>query len=64
MVSTVHLVDDVPDDISWTFGARGTYSAKSTCLAQLEELPTTIMKMAIWSNWALPKCKLFAWLIL
>jgi hypothetical protein len=59
MVSIVHLVDDVPDDISWTFGARGAYFAKSAYLAQLEELPTTIMKLAIWSNWAPPKCNFF-----
>ena len=60
----VQLVEGASDVITWRFTNNGIYSAASAYLAQFEPQPISIMKPAVWSNWAPPKCKFFAWLIL
>lgn len=52
------------DDITWKFTESGSYSAASAYKAQFEGMIYSYLPEAVWNNWASPKCKLFAWLIL
>jgi hypothetical protein len=60
----VQLNDGTTDDITWKFMVSGSYSVASAYKAQFEGMINSFMLEAVWKNWALPKCKLFAWLIL
>jgi hypothetical protein len=62
-IQEVHLIDD-PNSITWKLSNSGVYSSSSAYLAQFETPPTSFMVSAVCANWAPPKCKSFAWLIL
>jgi hypothetical protein len=62
-IQEVHLIDD-PKSITWKLSNSGVYSSSSAYLAQFETPPTSFMVPAVCANWAPPKCKSFAWLIL
>jgi hypothetical protein len=63
-VTTVQLQENTPDEIVWTLNASGVYDATSAYRAQFEDLAPTTMNPLVWKNWAPPKCKTFAWLVL
>jgi hypothetical protein len=46
------------------FTDSGEYSAASAYKAQFEGMTGSYMMDAVWKNWAPPKYKFFAWLIL
>uniref|UniRef100_A0A8R7VDU0 Reverse transcriptase zinc-binding domain-containing protein n=1 Tax=Triticum urartu TaxID=4572 RepID=A0A8R7VDU0_TRIUA len=52
------------DSITWKFTADGHYSAASAYRAQFIGLVDTDMNQNVWKNWAPPKCKFFAWLVI
>jgi hypothetical protein len=62
-IQEIHLTDE-PDSITWKCSATGTYSSSTAYIAQFTASPTSFMMPAVWANWAPPKCKTFAWLIL
>jgi hypothetical protein len=64
LVNEISLDEDTKDDIKWKFTSNGEYSAASAYNAQFEGMVNSFMMEAVWKTWALPKCKLFAWLIL
>ena len=57
-------MEGTTDDITWKFTNSGLYTASSAYKAQFEGLPRSTMPEMVWKNWAPPKCKLFAWLVL
>jgi hypothetical protein len=59
----IQLTDE-PDSITWRHTATGTYSSSTAYIAQFDATPISFMIPAVWANWAPPKCKTFAWLIL
>jgi hypothetical protein len=61
-VSGVQLDHLRPDTIKWKFTKDGMYTASSTYKMQFEGLFSTTYNASIWKVWALPKCKIFAWL--
>ena len=63
-VREFHLVEGTADDITWKFTTSGLYTAASAYKAQFEGLTRSTMLEMVWKNWAPPKCKLFAWLVL
>jgi hypothetical protein len=62
-IQEIHLTDE-PDSITWRLFATGTYSSSTAYIAQFTATPTSFMVPAVCVNWAPPKCKTFAWLIL
>ena len=60
----VQLTENTMDGITWRLTTNGKYTTSSAYLAQFEAPTTSIMEPAVWNNWAPPKYKLFAWLIL
>ena len=61
----MQLEEGTADTITWKLTNNGKYSAASAYLAQFEPPTTTsFMEPTVWKNWAPPKCKIFAWLIL
>jgi hypothetical protein len=58
------LLNDEPDHITWRLSNTGSYSSSTAYLAQFDDTPNSYMMPAVWNNWAPPKCKTFAWLIL
>jgi hypothetical protein len=63
LIQDVHLNED-PDTITWKLTNNASYSTSSAYVAQFDTPPTSFMMPAVWDNWAPPKCKTFAWLIL
>ena len=63
-LTTVHLHDDIPDDIKWNLTADGIYSSASAYRDQFEGAIASNMTTVVWKNWAPPKCKFFAWLVI
>jgi hypothetical protein len=61
---TVHLQDELPDDIKWNLTVNGIYSSASAYRAQFEGAVASNMTTVVWKNWAPPKCKFFAWLVI
>lgn len=61
MLDLVHLQPDTLDIIMWNLTSNGIYFDAYDYLAQFEVANTTHTKPVVWDNWALPKCKLFAW---
>ena len=57
-------MEGTTDDITWKFTTSGFYTAASAYKAQFEGLTRSSMPEMVWKNWAPPKCKLFAWLVL
>ena len=64
MLQEVHLYAEAWNYIVSNLLGSREYSTSSTYLAQFKGTISTVMKPTVWSNWAPPKCKLFAWLIL
>jgi hypothetical protein len=62
-IQEIHLTDEL-DSITWILFATGTYSSSTAYIAQFTATPTSFMVSAVWANWAPPKCKTFAWLML
>ena len=62
LISNVHLVDHVEDDIIWRLTPSGQYSAKSAYEVQFLGSTISSMNKTIWKAWAPPKVKFFAWL--
>jgi hypothetical protein len=62
-IQEIHLIEG-PDTITWKLTPSRTYSSASAYLAQFDAPTTSFMMPAVWENWAPPKCKTFAWLIL
>jgi hypothetical protein len=63
-VNEMHLTDGIADDNTGKFTNFGVYTAASSYKAQFEGTINSFMLETVWKNWAPPKCKLFAWLIL
>ena len=63
-ISVVQLNPDGVDTISWKFTNDGLYTAASAYKAQFSGLVDTNMLQWVWKNWAPPKCKFFAWLVI
>jgi hypothetical protein len=62
-IQGIHLIEG-PDTITWKLTPSKTYSSVLLYLAQFDAPTTSFMMPAVWENWAPPKCKTFAWLIL
>lgn len=60
----VHLQDDLADDITWNLTVDGIYSSASAYTAQFERSIVSNMTKVVSRNWAPPKCKFFAWLVI
>jgi hypothetical protein len=60
----VFLDEGVDDEIVWKLSPSGEYTASSAYKAQLDDSTASKMKPAVWNNWAPPKHKFFAWLII
>ena len=60
----VFLDEGVDDEIVWKLSPSGEYTASSAYKAQLDDSTASKMKSAVWNNWAPPKHKFFAWLII
>lgn len=60
----IHLDPTMRDSISWKFTSDGQYSASSAYRTQFIGLVGTEMNQYVWKNWAPPKCKFFAWLVI
>jgi hypothetical protein len=63
-VHEVRLSEGTTDDIKWKFTNSGVYTAASAYKAQFEGMTFSPVPQLVWNNWAPPKCKLFAWLVL
>jgi hypothetical protein len=64
LVAPIELNANLEDTISWNLTRHGEYTASSAYKAQFVGLTKTPELASIWTTWAPPKCKLFAWLIL
>jgi hypothetical protein len=64
LINTIHLHDDVEDDISWKLTANGQYSAASAYKMQFLGLIESSMYKIVWKAWAPPKAKNHAWIAL
>lgn len=64
LLEPIQLHEHVQDDISWNLTNNRVYSATSAYKVQFEGTIPTAMVPAVWSNWAPPKCKFFAWLVM
>ena len=60
----VFLDEGVDDEIVWKLSPSGEYTTSSAYKAQLDDSTASKMKPAVWNNWAPPKHKFFAWLII
>ena len=60
----VFLDEGVDDEIVWKLSPSGEYTTSSAYKAQLDDSTASKMKSAVWNNWAPPKHKFFAWLII
>ena len=60
----VMLTEHETDQITWTATGDGCYSAKAVYRLQFEGQIRSDMTEKIWSTWAPPKTKFFAWLLL
>jgi hypothetical protein len=69
-LSLWHLLPDImlrpetPDSIRWILTSNGCYSAASAYRLHFEGQVRSIAPAMIWSTWAPPKCRIFAWLLL
>ena len=60
----VHLNPNVLDSISWKLCNDCLYSVAAAYKAQFLGLVDMVMPLMVWKNWAPPKCKFFAWLVI
>jgi hypothetical protein len=63
-LQTVVLRPHTPDSIRWILTTDGCYSAASAYRLHFEGQIRSIAPEMIWSTWAPPKCRVFAWLLL
>jgi hypothetical protein len=63
LIDSIHLTDE-PDDITWRFGAKPYYSARSAYRLQFLGAVATDFKKIIWKGWAPARCKFFIWTLL
>jgi hypothetical protein len=63
LLNNVQLTQ-APDDITWTFGGKNFYTAKSAYLLQFIGAVTTEHKKLIWQGWAPARCKFFMWTLM
>ncbi|KAK1698698.1 hypothetical protein QYE76_015395 [Lolium multiflorum] len=63
-LQTVVLRPETPDKIRWILTTDGCYSAASAYHLHFEGQTRSIAPAMIWSPWAPPKCRVFAWLLL
>ncbi|KAK1607416.1 hypothetical protein QYE76_031089 [Lolium multiflorum] len=53
-----------PDDITWRFDSKGSYSAGSAYKIQFIGATTTNCMKTVWSGWAPDRCKFFIWTLM
>ena len=64
LIHQIQLRPRHADQICWKFTESGNYTAASAYRAQFLGSTREPHLYSIWCTWALPKCKLFGWLIL
>jgi hypothetical protein len=60
LIQTVHLCEDIGDDVVRRLMPNGEYSAESVYEVQFLGSVASAMNKYIWKVWALPKVKFFA----
>jgi hypothetical protein len=63
LLSDVNL-SDARDDISWTFGNKNHYTARSAYQLQFIGAVGTDFRKIVWRGWAPARCKFFIWTLM
>jgi hypothetical protein len=63
-LQSIHLNEDIEDNISWTLSLSGQYSAMSAYKARIFEKISTNMNKMVWKIGVPPRIKTFEWLML
>jgi hypothetical protein len=64
LLQSVQMDVNNTDPITWKLTNNGCYSSKSAYTVQFLGHTKSHLPSLVWRPWELPKCKIFAWLII